>query len=385
MARKSKKSESSGGTATAEIIDVMISFDTTGSMYPCLTQVRREVGSLVKRLFKDIPDLRIGIIAHGDYCDDPKNRGYYGAKGYVTKMFDLSRDEKKICKFVQDVGPTGGGDAPECYELVLHEARTLASWETGRQKVLVMIGDDVPHGPSYHANTKKIDWRNELGLLLEAGVNVYAVQALGRRHATSFYKEIAQKTGGFHLKLDQFSHIGDMIKAICYKQQGEESLLMFEGHLIEKGRMNRSMSEVMGTLLGREATVTYDSKHASGLAPVPPFRFQVLEVDDDCAIKDFVEENGAAFKKGRGFYQFTKSVKIQDHKEVILQDNETGDMFSGAEAREILGLPAHGTVTVSPRTCPALSGYTAFVQSTSNNRKLLSGTKFLYEVEDWDR
>ncbi|MGD9729303.1 MAG: VWA domain-containing protein, partial [Nitrospiraceae bacterium] len=179
----------------------MISFDTTGSMYPCLTQVRREVEKLVHNLFRDIPDLRIGIIAHGDYCD--------ARSTYVTKMLDLTKDESKICNFVRTVESTSGGDTPECYELVLHEARTLSSWGTGRQKALVLIGDDVPHGPDYHGNKKKIDWRNELGLLLEAGVNVYGVQALGRRHATSFYKEIARKTGGFHLELNQFAQVAD--------------------------------------------------------------------------------------------------------------------------------------------------------------------------------
>ncbi|MGD9728112.1 MAG: hypothetical protein AB7V39_17220, partial [Nitrospiraceae bacterium] len=168
---------------------------------------------------------------------------------------------------------------------------------------------------------------------------------------------------------------------------GEESLLMFEGRLIEAGRMDRSMSKVMGTLLGRESSVTYEEKHSTGLSPVSPHRFQVLEVDDDAVIKDFVEENGATFKKGRGFYEFTKSVKIQANKEVILQDNSTGDFFSGHEARQILDLPDGHTVTRSPKEIAALrdGSYTAFVQSTSYNRRLIGGTKFLYEVEDWDR
>lgn len=29
--------------------------------------------------------------------------------------------------------------------------------------------------------------------------------------------------------------------------------------------------------------------------------------------------------------------------------------------------------------------YVVFVQSTSANRKLVGGSKFLYEVEDWER
>jgi len=46
-------------------IEVVFSFDTTGSMFNCLTQVRKNIQESVKRLFSDIPDIRIGIIAHG--------------------------------------------------------------------------------------------------------------------------------------------------------------------------------------------------------------------------------------------------------------------------------------------------------------------------------
>ena len=116
-------------------IEVVFSFDTTGSMYPCLTQVRRKVGETVKRLMKEIPGIRIGIIAHGDYCD--------AGSTYVTKALDLTDDGDAIVRFVEKVGPTGGGDAPECYELVLHEARSL-SWTKDYTKVFVLIGDDVP-------------------------------------------------------------------------------------------------------------------------------------------------------------------------------------------------------------------------------------------------
>ena len=120
-------------------IEIVFSFDTTGSMYPCLTQVRRKIKNTVSRLLNEIPGIRIGIIAHGDYCD-AKNT-------YVTKIFDLSGDVDEICDFVQNVEPTFGGDAPECYELVLHQSRSL-SWSEGSHKTLVMIGDDIPHAPA---------------------------------------------------------------------------------------------------------------------------------------------------------------------------------------------------------------------------------------------
>lgn len=156
--------------------------DTTGSMYPCLSQVRRNVESMTARLFRDVPGIKMGIIAHGDYCDRHAT--------YVTKHYPLSRDRDSLCRFVRNVERTGGGDLPECYELVLHEARSMG-WASAKSKVLVLIGDDVPHPSHDPQNTLHLDWRNELELLLAMGVHVYGMQALNRSHATPFYEEIA--------------------------------------------------------------------------------------------------------------------------------------------------------------------------------------------------
>src|SRR5262249_57729389 len=168
---------------SATRVEVVFSFDTTGSMYPCLTQVRRNVKNTVTGLSEEIPGIRIGIIAHGDYCD--------AGSTYVTKHLDLTDDVKRICDFVETVQPTGGGDAPECYELVLKEAQDL-HWTAGTNKALVVIGDDVPH-PAAHT-PGKIDWRTELGKLTEAGVAVYGVQALNRKPASKCDEQPAHNT-----------------------------------------------------------------------------------------------------------------------------------------------------------------------------------------------
>jgi hypothetical protein len=359
----------------SEAIDVVFSFDTTGSMYPCLAQVRNVVSQTVKQLLKDIPNIRIGIIAHGDYCDAPPSGPY------VIKMLDLSTDEKEIVKFVKGVERTYGGDFPECYELVLAEARRL-SWGAGKQKVLVMIGDATPHEPSYHANTRNLDWRNEIALLREAGVHVYGVQALNRHGSTKFYREIAKGSGGLHLNLNQFRQVTDLVKAICYKQQSPEALQQYQDHVQDAGRMNRDMAQIFGVLTGKKVKTAF--KTTGDLKPVPPGRFQIFEVGKDTAIKAFAEGIGATFQKGRGFYEFTKTVEVQERKEVILEHKESGDLFTGAQARNMIGLPFGSRGRVNPRDAK-LSDYNVFIQSTSVNRKLLKGTRFLYEVEDFDR
>jgi hypothetical protein len=349
-------------------VEVVFSFDTTGSMYPCLTQVRRKIKSTVTRLAEEIPGIRIGIIAHGDYCDEGST--------YVTRAFDLSADAEAICQFVEKVGPTGGGDAPECYELVLHEAQSL-SWSPGASKAFVLIGDDLPHPPAY--TPRKLNWRTEVDKLAKMGIPVYGVQALNRAHATKFYTELAEKSGGFHLSLDQFAYITDMVLAICFKQSSDDRLQQYEREVAKQGRMNRGLNRIFNTMLRREVAA---GSEEVDLHAVPPGRFQVLEVDKDCPIKELVQENGLAFKTGRGFYEFTKTETIQGNKEIILMDRATGDFFEGEKARELLGLPSGETARIRPTS---LEKYAVFVQSTSANRKLIGKTRFLYEVEDWDR
>lgn len=348
-------------------IEVVFSFDTTGSMYPCLTQVRRKIKETVTRLLDEIAGIRIGIIAHGDYCD--------AGSTYVTKALDLSGDVDKICQFVQTVEATGGGDAPECYELVLHEAQSL-SWSSTASKTLVLIGDDIPHAPA--KTPQKLNWRKETERLAEMGITVHGVQALNLSHATLFYKELAEKTGGFHISLDQFSYITDLFLAVCYQQSSDDQLQAYEQEVAEQGRMSRGMKKIFNTMLQRE--VSHPEAPAE-LKAVKPGRFQVLDVDNEISIKAFVLENGLTFKTGRGFYEFTKTETIQGKKEIVLMDRSTGDLFEGDAAREMLGLPKGESVRIKPSN---LEQYVVFVQSTSANRKLIGGTRFLYEVADWE-
>lgn len=350
--------------------DILFSFDTTGSMYPCLGQVRNNLASLIPKLLA-IPGVRIGIIAHGDYCDERTS--------YITKMLDFTTNEKDIVHFVKNVGPTGGGDADECYEFVLNQAR-FASWNTGTSKSLIMIGDANPHAPNYPLNHKKLDWRNEAGLLKESGIKIYSVQALSRFSSSSFWGEIAKMTGGYHLKLDQFSDIYHLILAVGYHQVSNDELQTYEKSLIVNGQMNRNVDQFIGTMLGRTTSTAYVPTPTS-LEAVSPGRFQVMTVPKDIAIKQFVLDNGIEFKVGRGFYEFTKRVEVSAKKEIVLMDKHTGDMYTGTKAREIAKIPVGVTANVSPSD---VAGYTVFIQSTSYNRVLKAGTKFLYEVPDYE-
>lgn len=104
------------------------------------------------------------------------------------------------------------------------------------------------------------------------------------------------------------------------------------------------------------------------------FKVMNVRTQDPKVIQEFVEARGLTFQKGKAFYQLTKPETVHYHKEVLLKDLATGSIYGGAQARDILGLPK-----TDVKVKPADHGdWDIFVQSTSNNRKLVNGTTVLY-------
>lgn len=103
-------------------------------------------------------------------------------------------------------------------------------------------------------------------------------------------------------------------------------------------------------------------------------------VDADCAIRPFCEFHlNGAMAKGAAFYQLMKPERnVQDYKQIIVLEKATNKMFTGAAARQMLGLPTQGNIQLVPSNH---GDFDMFIQSTSVNRKLIAGTTLLY----WDK
>eukprot|EP00026_Physarum_polycephalum_P012417 Phypoly_transcript_12721.p1 GENE.Phypoly_transcript_12721~~Phypoly_transcript_12721.p1 ORF type:complete len:340 (+),score=61.55 Phypoly_transcript_12721:87-1106(+) len=225
--------------AKSREIEVVFAFDTTGSMNVYLTEVRKKLKETCTKLTTDIPNIKIGIMAFGDYCD------YHN---YVVKHQDLCNDTKKLVNWVETVQGTGGGDAPEAYELALREAKGL-SWSPlpTVNKAFVIIGDASPHAPSY--TTEKIYWRDEVAALVKKGVKIYGVHCKPNNNESKpFYEEVAEMSGGICLSLKHLQLITDMFKAVCYREFGAEHLETFRAEVAEGGRMDDQMADLFTQL-----------------------------------------------------------------------------------------------------------------------------------------
>lgn len=101
--------------------------------------------------------------------------------------------------------------------------------------------------------------------------------------------------------------------------------------------------------------------------------YQMLNVRKDCVIQPFVESWLKQYVKGSAYYQLTKPEVVQASKQICIQHKRNGKVYSGDEARELLGLPQHD-LKVAPGS---FGDYNIYVQSTSSNRKLIGGTSLL--------
>ena len=108
------------------------------------------------------------------------------------------------------------------------------------------------------------------------------------------------------------------------------------------------------------------------LTPVDPSRFRVYPVIVEDRIDEFVKAQIGTYIRGNAYYELTKTETIQAQKGVVVFEKKTGKVYSGADARHLIGLPDGESVRVKPDANP---DYTVFIQSTSINRKLVPNTK----------
>lgn len=151
------------------------------------------------------------------------------------------------------------------------------------------------------------------------------------------------------------------------------------GQVIQQATENFMMGRAQGIRgsravfsTGAEA-VNEDTIKAAGLSPADPTTYQLIPVVRDAAIREWVIECGHTYRTGGAFYQLSKSEKIQARKQIAVLEKKTDRVYTGPEARALLGLP-DSEVRVKP---DHNDHFTIFVQSTSVNRKLVPNTRLL--------
>ena len=220
---KPKVKESTTTTSDGRL-DMVIAFDTTGSMASYINAVKKHVKELIPKLFKQNPDLRIGIVAFGDYCDMPSKYNF----GKAYQVCELTDDENKLIKFITSAQNTGGGDSDEFYELVIKKIVEETNWREDSTKAVLFIADANPHEVGYSYGNivvnNQIDWREEAKKAAEKGIKFDTLTI----YETEWYKELSSITNGVSAPFSTSSKTSQLVEAAALARGGEKTRSLYK-------------------------------------------------------------------------------------------------------------------------------------------------------------
>src|SRR4051794_24714033 len=127
-----------GARPAAAPLEVELAVDTTGSMGPSIKRIQRDAAKIVTATRARFPGARFALVQFKDSDDTPE----------YEVLQSMTGDPKLVAQAATRMGPGGGGDNPEAYNVVFRNsyADKTIGWRAASRKLVVVIGDAEPHG-----------------------------------------------------------------------------------------------------------------------------------------------------------------------------------------------------------------------------------------------
>jgi len=130
-----------GGSFAGEIqrfnahgLDIVITFDSTGSMGGEIDVVKSQIKDIGGALLTLVPKARLSICTYRDVDDE-----------YLVKGLPLTGDIQDVDVYLSDIRAGGGGDHPEGVEAGLRWAIENNTFRSRAKKIILVFGDAPPH------------------------------------------------------------------------------------------------------------------------------------------------------------------------------------------------------------------------------------------------
>lgn len=177
-------------------LDLMLVFDTTGSMGDELTYIQKEFENILQTVRSqngNIP-LRTSLSFYRDKGDE-----------YVVRPYDFTDDFSAVLGALSEQKAAGGGDTPEAVHSALDDAVNNHSWSEDSVKLMLLVLDAPPHGDAdVTASVRKS--------MLDAaakGIRIIPVIASGSdSNNEALMRSLAMATNGTYAFLTNDSGIG---------------------------------------------------------------------------------------------------------------------------------------------------------------------------------
>ena len=200
--------------------DILLMFDTTGSMGSALSAAAAQVSALTGNIDSRLPDVQYGVAEVRDYAKYDSGTDPYAYK--VNQA--ITADRGAVTAAINTLVAKGGGDGPEAYGGALAAATvgTGFGWRPGARRLVVLIADNVPHdedlnldipadkqtktspwntgadpGPDGTVGTADdVDWQPLLDAMAYNGVSLAYVLFKGNSSYLPYWNIWATRTGG---------------------------------------------------------------------------------------------------------------------------------------------------------------------------------------------
>lgn len=217
-------------------LDVVMVFDSTGSMQGIIDQVKSQINLMntyIGALMGD--NYRLAMVTYRDEKDE-----------YTVRIEPFTQDYYKILIFVEGVNAAGGGDIPEAVHEGLRMATRKLKWRKEAKRVVLLFGDAPPHDEDLHkCRNIAARFRRHGGVVhtifTEEGAREDALDAADRKTVTAF-RSIARYGGGSFSYLDQESQIVRSLQTLIFGKRFAKDVARlsdridfgWKGRMIEK-------------------------------------------------------------------------------------------------------------------------------------------------------
>lgn len=114
-------------------LDIVICFDSTGSMGGEIDEVKKQITKIATTLFKLVPKSRISLVTYKDKDDGP------------PIILRLTTNLQEMQSWLKKVEAGGGGDHPEGVDEGLSWSIKQNQFRPAARKVILVFGDAPPH------------------------------------------------------------------------------------------------------------------------------------------------------------------------------------------------------------------------------------------------
>jgi hypothetical protein len=150
----------SAAAETPAHTDVMLLFDTSGSMGEQLTEAKAEIQEVIAHVSATLPDPQFGVAEVRDFPESETEETF--EKPWQLDQ-PLTANVEAVKAAIAPLIANGGGDAPESYGRALWETDTNPNvgWRAGARHIIILVADNVPHDDNLDEGIAESLWSGE--------------------------------------------------------------------------------------------------------------------------------------------------------------------------------------------------------------------------------